>query len=189
MEIHGYKTFNSDMTDKFCSTKFEEGKTYEVTNPERIFFNRNGYHFCKRLEDTFGFFDPMNEEIICAEVTAFGEINRHDDYQTGYEDMYAARKIRIDKILTREEILNIYLDRKCEGKRVVRFLDSFRLTPEELEKFRTFWVTNSKKSIVTLLENGRYLYEYKYEIKLIHRAIRNQEKKYEKNGYCYKKKQ
>lgn len=139
--IRGYKAFNKDMTNRY-NLPFEEGKTYIAHGP-LVFGNKgNGFHFCERLEDTLRYFPAMEEEIKIASVTSYDEVREYWDDYYGYYDMYSARKISIDKILTREEIINKYLD--LYEERVERFLSGYRLTGKEIELFRSKY-QNSKK--------------------------------------------
>ena len=131
--MKGYKAFNKDMTNRY-GMPFEEGKTYTV-HGELVFGNDgNGLHFCKRLEDTLRYFPGMEEEIAIAKVTSIGEKLESMDEFYEYFDLYAARSLRIDKILSREEIISNLL--YVNPRRVVRFVSGFRLTEEEKELFR-----------------------------------------------------
>lgn len=137
--IRGYKAFNNDMTNRY-KVPFEEGKTYSVKGPLSFGNRGNGLHFCKRLEDTLRYFPAINEKIKFAEVTSTDEVVESFDDYYGYYDMYAARTLTIDKILTREEIISMFLD-SYEG-RVVRFLSGFKLTKEEITIFRLKYPKN-----------------------------------------------
>lgn len=139
--IRGYKAFNKDMTNRY-NLPFEEGKTYIAHGPLAFGNKGNGFHFCKRLEDTLLYFPGMEEEIKIASVTSFGEVKEYWDDYYGYYDMYSARKLSIDKILTREEIINMYLD--LWDERVVRFLAGFKLNEKEIELFRLKYPNNIK---------------------------------------------
>ena len=136
MEIKGYKTFNKDMTNRY-GERFEVGGTYATPPDEEIKFGNdgNGFHFCERLEDTYRYFPALDEEVTSTEVTGSGTIVDYDDEYYGYYDMHASSIITIDRVLTREEIIDMYLDPKCPEHRVLRFLGSFRLTQEEIQKF------------------------------------------------------
>ena len=67
MEIRGYKAFNKDMTNRY-GVEFKVGSVYEVEGDARFGNDGNGFHFCKRLEDTLRYFDGMGDEIQIAEV-------------------------------------------------------------------------------------------------------------------------
>jgi len=139
-EITGYKSFNSSMTNRY-KEKFEVGKVYSITGPLQFGTSGNGYHFCLNLEDTLRYVDAMNEPVNIAKITSLGEISAEitDEYN-GYYDMYVARTIRIDKILTREEIVNSYLN--LPEHRTKRFIENFRLTQEEIKMFKEHYQTN-----------------------------------------------
>lgn len=139
--IRGYKAFNKDMTNRYGQT-FEEGKNYSVVGP-LIYGNKgNGFHFCKRLEDTLRYFPALKEEIKIAQVETKNEVQENWDDYYGYYDMYVARTLTIDKILTREEIISMFLD--LYDERVVRFLAGYRLTEKEIEIFRLKYPSSRK---------------------------------------------
>ena len=106
--MKGYKAFNKDETNRY-GKKYEENTVYKAEGPLQFGNHGNGFHFCKRLEDTLRYFPAMEEEIQIAEVTSLGEQVEYDDDYYGYYDLFAARTIRIDKFLTREEIVDMYL--------------------------------------------------------------------------------
>lgn len=115
--IKGYKAFNADLTNRY-GIPFEEGKKYSV-NGHAVFGNHgNGFHFCERLEDTLRYFDAMDGEVLFAEVVGSGDIVEYSDEYYGYYDMYAATEIEVLRVLTREDIINMYLS--VPGYRMVR---------------------------------------------------------------------
>ncbi len=132
MEVHGYKSFNSDMTNRY-GLPFEEGKIYDTEGELKFGIDGNGFHFCERLEDTLKFFDGEVERKVAA-VTSLGEVLKRDDEQQDFYDMYVARRLRIDKVLTRKEILEYILSTDIDY-RVIRFVMFFKLTEEEIDYF------------------------------------------------------
>ncbi len=143
MERKGYKAFYKGMKNRY-GTSFQEGKIYTADGPLK-FGNPeeggNGFHFCLRMEDTLRYVPATEEEFGMAEVTSLGEVVEGEDDYNGYYDMYAARSIRIDKILTREEIVELGL--KLPDYRVVRFLQTMKLTPEETARFKEKYQNNA----------------------------------------------
>lgn len=133
MEIHGFKAFNKGLTNRY-GMEFKEGETYTVDGSLRFGNDGNGFHFCERLEDTLRYFPAMEEEIDIAKVTALGEIVEAEDNYYGYYDMFCTDKIRIDKKLSREEIIEMYLN--MPDYRVIRFIQGFKLSPIEIEMFK-----------------------------------------------------
>ena len=131
MVIKGYKAFNNDMTNRYGS-KFEEGKIYEIDGPLSFGNKGNDLHFCENLEDTLKFFD---DDRKIAKVTCLGDYYKVDDEQQDYYDMYVTNKLRVDKILTRKEILD-YILKEDVFYKVKRFLTFFKLTKEEIEYFK-----------------------------------------------------
>ena len=139
MELHGYKAFNKGLTNRYGS-QFEEGKIYTADGDIRFGNDGNGFHFCQRLEDTLRYFPAKEEEIDIAKVTSLGTVVESEDNYYGYYDMYATSKIRIDKVLSREEIIGMFLN--TIDFRVIRFLQGFNLTDEEITLFRIRYADN-----------------------------------------------
>ena len=168
MQVKGYKAFNNGLINRY-GTKFELEKTY-TTNGKISFGNTgNGYHFCKNIEDTFRYFDVENDDIIVAEVTAFDDIVTHNDEYNGFYDMYSARSIRIDRIIDREELIEMFLNEITSEIRVKRFIQLYKLTKEEIEKFKLKY-----KNSIDILNTIAYYQEDKKNI-------------YEKHNKSYKK--
>ena len=110
MEIHGYKAFHKGLVNRY-GLSFEEGGVYTCEGELKFGNDGNGFHFCKRLEDTLRYFPATEEEIDIAEVTALGDIVEGEDDYYGYYDMYCTNRIRIDKILTRADIISHFYHR------------------------------------------------------------------------------
>lgn len=163
--IKGYKAFHKDMKNRY-GKEFIEGETYSVEGPIEFGNNGNGFHFCKRLEDTLRYVPAMEEEVNIAEITAFGEMAERIDEYYGYYDLYASRTIRIDKILEREEIIKMFLNKDPE--RVIRFVSGYKLTPEEIELFKLkyFDETRVLKALKYYQENDKEVYKIKEKTKV-----------------------
>ena len=135
MEIKGYKAFDNGLINRY-GKKFEVEKTY-TTNGEISFGNDgNGFHFCKNIEDTLRYFDAIENDVLIAEVTASGYIVQYEDEYNGYYNMYSARTIRIDRIIDRKELIEMFLTKITFEERVKRFIQLFKLTEEEIEMFK-----------------------------------------------------
>lgn len=134
MEIKGYKAFNKDMTNMY-GKKFELGKTYSVNGEIKYGTTGNGYHFAKRLEDTLRYVNALTEKVQIAEITATGTIKESFDEYNGYYEVYSAENIRIDRVLTRKEIIEEFLNMNSDI-RLERFLKSFKLSNSEIELFK-----------------------------------------------------
>ena len=159
--VDGYKIFNNDMTNIY-GLKFEEGKTYK-SNGEVIFgTNGNGFHFCKNIEDTLRYIDAMNSLVKIAKVKSFGEYLIRNDEYNGYYDLYVASSIYIEKILTREEIINIMLNKSPYS--IIRFLQGFKLANKEIELFKTkFYLSQDIRDAISFYqEKKKDTYTKKY---------------------------
>lgn len=136
IEIKGYKGFTKDLRNE-PGDQFEVGKIYRINNDCDLAFGHrgNGYHFCESLEDCFIYFDPS--QSVYAEVTGLDEVRKRDDE---YNDIYGicvARAIKINRVLTNEEIVDMYLNpERGLGPFVLqRFIQFYKLTPEEITQF------------------------------------------------------
>ncbi len=147
MYIIGYKCFNENLTNKY-GFKFEIGKLYTAHGTIKFGNNGNGFHLCKNMEDTLRYFDAFKNSVTIAEVLGSGKIvESFDDYYE-YYNMYVTEKLRILKILTREEIINIELELNLD--RVERFLSGFKLSKEEIELFKNKF--NNNQTILQYIE-------------------------------------
>ena len=158
--IKGYKCFNKDLTNRY-GTQFEIGKTYKITNP--IKFGKNGFHMCTNIEDTFRYFDAINEEVSVCEVLGFGNKQIHNDEYYGYYDMYSVEKIKIIRVIPRDEIINIELN--LNEFRVTRFIQGFKLTKEEILLFKDKFNISSQllNAIAYYQEKDIDVYTRKYQ--------------------------
>ena len=130
--IMGYKVFYKGLINRYGKA-FEVGKSYEVLG-DVVWGNQgNGFHFCKNLEDCFRYIDTFNYEVEVAEVIGFGKMIKVMDDYYGYYDMYVSKGITITKILSREEIISIMLEKNPESK--LRFLRDYKLFEEEADLF------------------------------------------------------
>ena len=163
METKGYKAFNKDLTNRY-NKPFEEGETYEVEGKLQYGNDGNGIHFCKRLEDTLRYFDPNN--LLIAAVTSLGDIIETEDSVYEYYNLYVTNILRIDKILTREEIIEMFLDNNCLIS-VKRFVEQFPLTEDEIKQFKNNYQHNEEiiDAISYYQENDKEVFNRKVKKK------------------------
>lgn len=131
--IKGYKIFigNKNCFVNNFNQVFEVGKIYEVKG--RLQPKDLGYHFALRLEDTLRYGNAKEEEVVLGEVTALGNVIEYEDEYYGYYDLYVTDKIKIDKILTRKEIINYALN--LPDYRLIRLIATMKLNDEEVKLF------------------------------------------------------
>ena len=134
MYIKGFKTFLKGMKTLEGKLTLQVGETYHINEP--IQFEKNGFHFCKRLEDTLHYFKNYHTDIDICAVTGFGTILETSHEYYGYYDIYVASDIKIERLLTKQEILIIYrdliLNSVCSEQRIARFLTYYpNLTIED----------------------------------------------------------
>ena len=133
--MKGYKAFYEGLKNK-NGFQFEEGKTYSVEGKIKYGENGNGFHFCERIEDTLRYFCD-EENIEFAEVTSLGENIEYQDHYNGFFNMYCTNKLRIDRVLSKEEIIQMFLGMESHNnQRLLRFLMLYPLTTEELALFK-----------------------------------------------------
>ena len=137
--FNGYKCFNKGLVNRY-DTKFEVGKLYHCDNEIKFGNDGNGFHVCKRLEDTLRFFDAMNKEVDIAKVQCYGNYDKGEDDYNEYYDMYAFEYMIIEKVLTREEIINYGIN--LYEMRLNRFLSLYKLSQEEITLFKEKFKNN-----------------------------------------------
>ena len=104
--MKGYKAFNKDML-AMNNIKFEIGKQMHIDGPIKAGpIDGNGFHFCINFEDTFRFVSFESNVLLC-EIKAFGKISHEycDEYN-GYYGIYSCSDIILERIISREEIIN-----------------------------------------------------------------------------------
>ena len=130
-EVVGYKAFNKDLTNRY-GKKFEVGKIYIAPGIIKFGNNGNGFHLCRNMEDTFRYFDPENMTVC--KVIGSGEMVEGIDHYYGFYEMYAVKRLKILKELSRLEIVEQGL--KLNEFRAQRFVSLFPLTEEEIILFK-----------------------------------------------------
>ena len=106
--VKGYKVFNPDWTCR--EFQYQVGKCYEI--PEKPVVCKRGFHFCKNLLDCYEYY-RFDENNKVAEVTAYGDIDIDE-----YEKKYCTNKIKIEKELNWNEVLNmVNTGKNCTGFR------------------------------------------------------------------------
>ena len=137
--IKGYKCFNKNLINRY-GIPFEIGKIYSTNGEIKFGNNGNGFHMCVNLEDTLRYFDGFHDEIDICEVIGFGQYIMFEDYFYDYYDMYSFEKIQIIKKLSREEIIELMLN--THEYRVIRFIQGYKLTQNEILLFKNKFANN-----------------------------------------------
>ena len=130
--MFGYKVFYKGLIDSF-GNKHTIVKKYKLDG--EVKWSQNGFHFCKRPEDTLRNFDDFNNELEIALIQASGNIIGYDDEYYGYYDMFASSEYKIIRVMSREEIVREVLTSK-NIFRQKRLLERMRLTEEQLKLFK-----------------------------------------------------
>lgn len=134
MELKGYKVFigNLDNFKNNANIVCHKGDILSTTNtikPREV-----GYHFAKRLEDTLRYGNALKEDVVVCEVTSLGNFIEFCDDYYGYYDLYVTSQLRIDKVLSREEIVRYMLNTNVE--RIKRFVSTYKLNNDEIKLFK-----------------------------------------------------
>jgi len=129
--IYGYKIFSNDTYWK-NNEQIELQKIYMYPDNKKD----DGFHFCKNIEDTFIFFRYTDEASIY-QVCGSGNIVTYENDYYGVYDIYAVEKLKILKEITREEIINYFLDFNSNfcSDRLLRFIQLFPLNEDEIKLF------------------------------------------------------
>ena len=130
--MFGYKVFYNGLIDSF-GNKHTIGTKYKLDG--EVKWSQNGFHFCKRPEDTLRNFDDFNNKLEIALIHASGNIVEYDDEYYGYYDMFASSEYKIIRVMSREEIVREVLTSK-NIFRQKRLLERMRLTEEQLKLFK-----------------------------------------------------
>lgn len=117
----GYKAFDYDLVNRY-GTKFELNVEYSLSGELKFGNDGNGFHFCTNLEDTLRYVDGSNAIIVMVE--ALGNLKKYDDEYNGYYDMFVTDKIKLVKILTKNEIFSYTCN--LPNYRLIRMIRDYR---------------------------------------------------------------
>ena len=131
--IKGYKAVYKNGVDG-TGKKFEVGKKYHCDGKISFGSDGSGIHFCERMEDSLRFVDGMKREVTILEVVGSGTVLKDYDSVHDYDDMYLVSDLEVKKALSREEVINHFLN--SNEPAVFRFLRSFKLGELEKEMFK-----------------------------------------------------
>lgn len=141
-KITGYKAFDN-MKDQYGNS-YEVNKEY--TQPGTIKFGTNGFHFCTHIADVLRYCDGFNDNTIICLVEASGEIDVYQDEYNEYFDMYSSSNLKIVKVLSREEIMDIALSENVHH--VIRFIKGYKLTDEEINQIMDLYPNSIIKDYI-----------------------------------------
>lgn len=130
--MNGYKVLDKGLINQY-GFKYEIGKTYYLNG--KLKYRTNGFHFCKRVEDTFRFISSRDAEIDVVEIEASGNIEEYEDDYYGFYDMYASDIFKIKRIIDREEYIDMIINSNTYD-RVKRLIQLLKLNKSEIIKIR-----------------------------------------------------
>lgn len=162
--VNGFKAFNEDMTNRY-GQKFEEGKIYQIPKGTELSTGNNGtgIHFSPNLEDCFHFVDAINFPCKVARVSALGRVLTFNDSfeYYGFYDLSATDKLRIDHIMTREEIMDHMLT--TPGANLLTFIRDYKLEDEEARRILETFPNNHQIALaINYYHNGDKETYFKY---------------------------
>ena len=147
--IKGYKSFKQGLITN-GDIKFEVGvpmhSNGEIQAGPK---GGNGFHMCLNFEDTFRF---IENPILC-EVTGYGTISKEyiDDYN-GYYGIYACSDMIVNRIISREEIIE--MAKSLYEERLIRFIMTYKMTDEEVKELLTIPMSDIIKSYIDYYHYG-----------------------------------
>ena len=132
----GFKAFDDDLINRY-GQKFELEKEYIMDG--EIKFGSRGFHFCTNLEDTLRYVDGTSAIITIVE--SLGNLQKYDDEYNGYYDMFVTNKIKIIKVLTKEDILKYMF--KLPEFRIIRLISLyFQFSEDDLQMLEMLYLNN-----------------------------------------------
>lgn len=162
----GYKSYDGN------NVKEEDILNKHFHLDGNIKFHKRGYHFCERIEDTLRYSGGIsNPNIIIAEVEANNIIDEGSDEYYGYYDMYATSDLYVKKILSREELIDYFLN-NSNNNRVKRFIETYKLNEIEIELFKLQYIDDP-----LLIKTIEYYQEKKLDVFSIKRGQEYENKK------------
>ena len=132
-EIIAYKAFFKGLKNNIDGIDYQVGKEYKTTS--NLQYMKRGFHMCEKPEDCFRFLRPTETDVDLTLVKGYGKMYGFDAGYRAYDDtigyIYITEKMRILKVFTREEILDMAV--KMPPIRLDTLLYLYPLTKEEAE--------------------------------------------------------
>ena len=135
-EVIAYKAFFEGLVNGIDGISYEVGKEYATS--DELQYMKGGFHMCEKPEDCFRFLKPEITKVELTLVKGYGKMYGFDAGYRAYDDtlgyIYICEKMRILKVFSREEIIEMAL--KMDTTRLEIFLGLYPLTEEEKELFK-----------------------------------------------------
>lgn len=110
-EVIAFKAFFKGLKNNLDGINYEINKEYVTKDP--IQYMKGGFHMCEKPEDCFRFLKPTKAEVELTLVKGYGKMYGFDAGFRAYDDtlgyIYVCEKMKILKVYTREEILDMAL--------------------------------------------------------------------------------
>ena len=134
--IKGFKSFNHGLISEYNFT-FKENTCYHLDG--KIKYQKNGFHFCERLEDTLRYYTAMKDDIDIARVVGFGKVIKQEveGYTVDDYEVLVASDIKILNVMSRKEIIDEMLSHQSNFDRMSRFISLYKLTEEEIQVLKS----------------------------------------------------
>lgn len=163
-KVNGYKAYtvkNGELIDNFGNS-YKVGELYIVNSEEGS--NKRQFQFCTHPADTLRYVDGFNDEIAVCEVVGSGDLQKYDDHNYDYYDMYLSSSLEISRIIPRAELINeILYNSSYPG--VERLVSGLKLTDDELN------------CIISYLQKDNYWLHNKNTIDYYVKNVQNYENK------------
>ena len=151
--VKGYKALDSSMRATYGNgMTYEIGKWYEVNG--KVKPCKNGFHFCKKLEDTYGYYNLFESRLF--EIEADGEImDAVGNIKTVCSKIRLVREILPEEWQTEKNLLKIL---KIDGNAIQFIKNPTPETQLEAVKQDGWFIRYIKKPTVGIrLEAVKFL--------------------------------
>ena len=130
--MKGYKALDKDLKNRY-GFQYEFDKIYILNG--KLKWKENGFHFCKRPEDTLRYVDSWNDNYQIVEVEGSGNLQLYEDEYYGYFDMYVSSEMELVDYVSRDKLFNMVFNSNNEY-RVKRLIEMIELTKYEIEEIK-----------------------------------------------------
>ena len=150
--MKGFKVLDEGLYNQY-GFQYELGKTYYLNG--ELKWAKNGFHFCKRPEDTLRYIEYPDSKIDMVEVIGEGDIVEYEDEYYDFYDMYASSIMTFLRIVPREEYIKNIIDSNNQF-RVKRLIELLKLEKDEIYMIKDKY-KNQLDFTINYYQNEEYL--------------------------------
>jgi len=141
--MKGYKATHNMKCLDFL---FEVGKTYEIEGELKIC--KNGFHFCRKMEDTTDYYDPT-DNFILLEIEALGDIQHKDDKSV-------TSRIKILRVVPKEEYTFKTWEYEWDNK-------GNKISETDPNGHKYFYEYNDLNNMISMTDSDGDKWSYEYD--------------------------